>query len=387
MNAGERPLPSEVDRWGIPRWVMRLVLILVGVVVTLFAAYHILRQLRSLIVMLVFALFLSIALEPGVNYLHRRGWRRGLATGAIFLVVLVVSGLFIGLMIPLIIDQVGNFMDRLPGYIDKAGELAARWFGFEFSSEKIRQAVADAQINLADVANDVAGSVFGVGATLLATLFQLLTVGLFTFYMTAEGPKLRRAVCSLLPPERQREVLRVLDIAIEKTGGYFYSRALLALIASALAWAVFTVTGLPFALALALWMGVLSQFVPVVGTYIGGALPLLIGLFSGWQEALVVFSFIVVYQLIENYFLSPKITAHTMALHPAVAFGAVIAGATLLGVPGTLMALPVAATFQAFISTYLRRHEVVESQLTERGPEGEGKDAPKQKKNRRPAEA
>jgi predicted PurR-regulated permease PerM len=371
MHAGKRASPSEIDRWGIPRWVMRLVLILAGVVVALFAAYHILNQLRSLIVMLVFALFLSIALEPGVNYLHKKGWKRGLATGSIFLVVVVVSGLFIGLMIPLIVDQVGNFIDRLPGYIDKAGELAERWFGVEFSSERIQQALADAEINLADVANDVAGSVFGVGATLLATLFQILTIGLFTFYMTAEGPKLRRGICSLLPPERQREVLRVLDIAIEKTGGYFYSRALLALIASALAWAVFSVVGLPFALALALWMGVLSQFIPVVGTYIGGALPLLIALFEGWPEALVVLGFIVLYQVVENYFLSPKITAHTMALHPAVAFGAVIAGATLLGVPGTLMALPVAATFQAFVSTYLRRHEVIESYLTEAGPSEE----------------
>jgi predicted PurR-regulated permease PerM len=371
MNSDERASPSEIDRWGIPRWVMRLVLILAGVVVALFAAYHILNQLRSLIVMLVFALFLSIALEPGVNYLHKKGWKRGLATGSIFLVVVVVSGLFIGLMIPLIVDQVGNFIDRLPGYIDKAGELAERWFGVEFSSERIQQALADAEINLADVANDVAGSVFGVGATLLATLFQILTIGLFTFYMTAEGPKLRRGICSLLPPERQREVLRVLDIAIEKTGGYFYSRALLALIASALAWAVFSVVGLPFALALALWMGVLSQFIPVVGTYIGGALPLLIALFEGWPEALVVLGFIVLYQVVENYFLSPKITAHTMALHPAVAFGAVIAGATLLGVPGTLMALPVAATFQAFVSTYLRRHEVIESYLTEAGPSEE----------------
>ncbi len=370
-DVGKRPLPSEMDRWGIPRWVMRLVFILAGVVVTLFAAYHILRQLRSLIVMLVFAMFLSIALEPGVNYLHQKGWRRGLATGAMFLVVLVVSGLFIGLMIPLIVDQVSTFIDRLPGYIDKAGELAQRWFGFEFSSDRVREAFTDAKINLADFANDVAGSVFGFGATLLATLFQLLTIGLFTFYMTAEGPKLRRAICSLLPPEKQREVLRVLDIAIQKTGGYFYSRALLALIASALAWAVFSVINLPFALALALWMGLLSQFVPVVGTYIGGALPLLIGLFEGWQEALVVLAFIALYQVVENYFLGPKITARTMALHPAIAFGSVIAGATLLGVPGTLMALPVAATFQAFVSTILRRHEVVESYLTEEEEEEE----------------
>ena len=127
---------------------------------------------------------------------------------------------------------------------------------------------------------------------------------------------------------------------------------------------------MPFALALALWLGVLSQFVPVFGTYIGGAVPTLIALLESPGTALGVLIFVVVYQQIENYLLSPRITARTMSLHPAVSFGSAIAGGTLLGVPGTLMALPVAATVQAFISTYIHRREVVESDLTGAGLPG-----------------
>jgi predicted PurR-regulated permease PerM len=182
--------------------------------------------------------------------------------------------------------------------------------------------------------------------------------------MTADGPRLRRSVCSVLPPDRQREVLRVLDIAIEKTGGYFYSRALLAGFAATVAWATFRIIGIPFALALALWLGALSQFVPVIGTYLGGALPLLIALLESPGKGLAVFVFIVVYQQVENYLLAPRVTARTMALHPAVSFGSVIAGGTLLGAPGALMALPIAATVQAFVSTYLQRYALVESPLT-----------------------
>ena len=197
---------------------------------------------------------------------------------------------------------------------------------------------------------------------------------LFTFYMTAEGPKLRRTVCSVLPPDRQIEVLRVWDIAISKTGGYFYSRALLAGVAATISWATFTIIGVPFPLALALWLGILSQFVPVVGTYLGGALPLLIALLESAGAAIAVAIFVVVYQQLENYLLAPRITARTMSLHPAVSFGAAIAGGTLLGVPGALMALPTAATIQAFVSTYLRRHEVVASRLT-----AEERDSPEQR--------
>ena len=110
-------------------------------------------------------------------------------------------------------------------------------------------------------------------------------------------------------------------------------------------------------------MGITSQFIPTVGTYIGGALPLLVALTEGPVAAGLTLAFVLVYQQIENYVLSPRITARTMQLHPAVAFGTVIAGASILGGIGALLALPAAAIIQAIGSTYFRRHEVVSSEL------------------------
>ena len=348
----------------MPGWIPRLLWMIVAIIVGLFALLNVARRLRGLIVLLLISLFLSVALEPAVNYLASKGWKRGLATGLMFLAMVFSAGLFVSLMIPLIVDQVARFVDRLPEYIDRLSAFLAS-FGIDFSGERIQAAIDEARNDLTRFGADVAGRIFGVGQTLLATIFQLLTIGLFTFYMTADGPRMRRTVCSLLPPRRQLEVLRVWEIAIEKTGGYFYSRALLAGLSALVGWGVFMIIDLPFALALALWMGLLSQFVPVVGTYIGGALPLLIALLESPGKAIAVAIFVAVYQQVENYLLAPRITARTMSLHPAVSFGSAIAGGTLLGVPGALMALPVAATVQAFVSTYLRRHEVVESRLTE----------------------
>jgi predicted PurR-regulated permease PerM len=355
---------KQRDLRGMPPWVPRLLVTIVGIVIGLWVVLNVVRRLRGLIILLLISLFLSVALEPGVNYLAKRGWRRGLATWALFLVVLLSTGLFIGLMVPLIVDQTARFIDQLPSYIDRAAEWGQN-FGLEFSSERIDQAVRDWVADLQNFGGDVAGSIFGVGQALVTTIFQLLTIGLFTFYMTAEGPRLRRSVLSVFRPDRQREVLRVWEIAIEKTGGYFYSRALLAAFSASLGWAVFAVIDIPFALALGLWMGLLSQFVPVVGTYIGGALPLLVGLLESPTKGIVVLVWVVLYQQVENYFLAPRITARTMSLHPAVSFGSAIAGGTLLGVPGALMALPTAATVQAFVSTYIHRHEVIESELTD----------------------
>ena len=129
-------------------------------------------------------------------------------------------------------------------------------------------------------------------------------------------------------------------------------------------WLAFSIIGVPSPLALAVWMGIVSQFVPVIGTYIGGALPLLVALLNNPPHALWVIGFIVVYQQLENYLLAPRISAATMAIHPAVAFGSAIAGASIIGPVGALLALPAAAIIQAFVSSYLERHEVVESDLT-----------------------
>lgn len=369
MSTIDDPRPAGVYRGflaaraGMPQWIPHLLVMVAGLVVALFVGLAVFRALRGLIILLLISLFLATALEPAVNYLDSRGWRRGLATGAIFLAVFLAGSTLIGLMVPLIIDQALLLIDRIPGYIDDLA-IQAEKIGIEFTSDRVAAALTDFDATLQDYAADLAGSAFGVGSTLLATVFQGLTISLFTFYLVADAPRFRRVLMSALSAEHQREVLRVWEIAIEKTGGYFYSRALLAAIATLTSWIVFRLLGVPFALALALWLGLLSQFVPVVGTYIGGAVPVLIALLESPRTAVGVVIFIVIYQQIENYLLSPRITARTMSLHPAVSFGSAIAGGTLMGVPGALMALPVVATIQAFISTYLHRHEVVESALT-----------------------
>ena len=174
---------------------------------------------------------------------------------------------------------------------------------------------------------------------------------------------MRRNVCSVLRPDRQREVLRVWDLAIEKTGGYIASRAVLGIISGGAHSLAFIAIGLPSPLPLGIWVGFMSQFIPVVGTYLAGALPLLIALIDKPITGLWTFIFLVIYQQIENYIFLPRVTAHTMEIHVASAFGSVIVGAAVLGAVGALLALPAAATLQAFISSYVHRHEVDETAL------------------------
>ena len=186
----------------------------------------------------------------------------------------------------------------------------------------------------------------------------------------------------MLPPDRQQLAMRIWELATESTGGYVYSRALLASVSATATTGFLALVGVPYPFALGIWVGLVSQFVPSIGTYLAGALPVLIALFHDPVDAAWVLVFITLYQQFENLLLSPRITARTMSLHPAVAFGAVIAGGAILGPIGALLALPAAASIQALISLYVHRYEVVAGPLPGEQVPDQGKPHPPQ-----PAEA
>ena len=350
------------DREPMPPWLPRAVLLFFVGVAGVATAYWLVQRLRGLLVILLISLLVAFALEPAVNMLARRGWRRGPATALVFLAVVLIIAGFVAAISVVVVDQVSSFADEADEYGRQIEDIARDWFNTDLDVDKEIDKLTADDGPLREFAANNAGD---IAASVLGGVFQAFTVALFTFYLVADGPRLRRTICSTLRPDRQREVLRAWELAIERTGGYIYSRTLLAGLSAVVTWIALTLIGVPYALPLALWVGVVSQFVPVVGTYIAGALPVAIAALNDPVSAIWTLGFIVAYQQVENYFLAPRITARTMDLHPAVAFGTVIAGAAILGPVGALLALPVAAVAQAFISTYIQRHTVVESELTQ----------------------
>jgi len=363
----EPPVPRDGRPEGapgpsrMPPWIPRLILLIVASAFAAYAAFNLFRRLRDIIIWLIAALFLSFALEPAVNWIVKKwGWRRGAATGLVLFGLALLLLVVVASMVPLVVNQVQQLVNDVPMWLNQASVYTERWFGVELTGQRILEQVTNADQAVGRIASNLAS----VGAFMLSLLFQVLTIGLFTFYFVADGPRLRRAVCSVLPPRRQREVLDAWEIAVDKTGGFLYSRLLLAAMSAGFSFIALSLLGVPFPLPLALWMGLVSQFIPVVGTYIAAAVPLLVALLEDPWSALFFLIYVLVYQQIENYLLSPRITAQTMQLHPAIAFFAALAGGAISGVLGAFMALPAAAVIQATVSSYVRRHEVVETELT-----------------------
>ena len=163
---------------------------------------------------------------------------------------------------------------------------------------------------IAIIGSGLIGVVPGVTGSVLGIVFQALTVGLFVFYILADWPRLRATILRSLPKNQQEVTDTVITIVIDKVGGWVYSRAALAAVSAGFHFVAFLLIGLPYPFALALWVGVISQFIPTIGTYLAGVVPVFIALVSGDPlDALWVVIAITLYQQFENYRISPKITS------------------------------------------------------------------------------
>ncbi len=357
-----RPLVRGGQPWLTPGRLIALVAVLVAS----YAAVTVVVALRTVLVMLLVSFFLASAVEPAVQYLSRHGMKRNIATAVTFVgLVLVVLGV-LGAFVPLIVGQLDQLSQMIPGSVADANRLLQSLpFGIDLAVpadvERRLGSVEDVLGGeLQQVALGAAGSVVDVGATFIGVFIQVSTVMLVTYYLVADGPKARRVLAAPLPQERQRELLTIWELAVEKTGGYFYSRVLLAVVGAGATALFLFVLGVPSPLPLGIFVGVCSTFIPVVGTILGGFLPILVAGISNPIDALWVLIFLLVYQQLENLFIGPRIQARTMNVHPAVALVSVLVGATLLGAVGALLALPATAIIQALLSTYVRRHVLID---------------------------
>jgi predicted PurR-regulated permease PerM len=358
-----KPTPEGTVRpWPEPPWLRRaIVLVLVGV-----AAFQVFvwafGQLRTFLGLLFLSWLFSISIRPPVQALVRRGWRRGAATAVVLLSLLVLAIGFFAAFGTLLADQVAQLVRSLPHVVDDSVGWVNRTFHSRLQPADVIASLDLTGARIQELVRSLTPSVLGVVTSVVGVVFQAFTVLLFSYYMSAQEPALRDTVSGWFPPRQQRVISTVWAIAVDKTGGYVFSRLILALV-SAIATGVFlAVLGVPFWLPLGIWTGLVSQFIPTIGTYLAIALPALVALSVQPADALWVVVFGIAYQQIENYLLGPRITARTVNIHPAVALGSVVVGAALFGPLGALVSIPVVAAVEAVIDTYGHRYELVEAQ-------------------------
>jgi predicted PurR-regulated permease PerM len=341
----DRPRPANTFRLGV--WFS------LGVMATLLALYG-LYSIRGILVQVLVALFITVSLEPAVHWLTERGMRRGLAVTTIFVVAFGALLGFLISVIPSLIDQGRELIEDLPGYV---GELQARSGRFRELNDRF-----DLTSRLEGVISSVPGrigsGVLGFTGRLFGALFSGLTVLVFTAYFMADLPRLRNGLVRLFPAERRVRAKQVVDLVVDKVGGYMIGNIIVSIVAGVFSYLAFRLLGVPFATPLAVLVAVFD-LIPMIGATLGAVVGVLVALFTSplWPTTVLVAAFFVAYQQIENYLIVPRVLKTTVDIGAAAVLLAGLIGGTLLGLVGALMAIPVAAAFNVLLNERLAIRE------------------------------
>lgn len=320
-------------------------------------------KIDTIVLDIVVSVFIALAIEPLVIRLIRHGWKRGAASAVSLVGVSVIVVALMALFGNMFVQQVISMMQSVPAYYDQITDFVSKEFDFQLP--QMENLGSEVMKNLkTSWLTDVAGQAYNTTVGLFGFLFNLLTVLMVTYYVSAAGPRVRRSLCQWLGPSTQRRFLFAWTVVQDQISGFLFSRTILAAINATCTAIFLDVIHVPYWLPLALFCGLTSQFVPTIGTYLGGALPVIFAWASrGPTYAVIVVVFIVIYQQIENLILSPKISQRTMDLNPAIAFLCVLIFGSLFGALGAFLALPITASLQAIFRVYTKRYDLIDSPL------------------------
>ncbi len=341
----------------------RTILVVLGVGLLVFAALALFYLAFAVITWIFIAAFLASALNPAVEWLERRGLRRGFAVGLVFLAaVLGLSGLG-ALLIPPLVDQVTQFIEAVPDLIEDmtAGRGPLGFLEREYGVvDRIRDAIDEQG---AGGVLGLTGPAVGVLQGIVTGVIGIITVAFLTVFMLLEGPRTIDQLLELLPERQQARWRRVGANIYRTIGGYTSGNLLISLIAGVAALIVLLAIGSEYAVALALIVAILD-LIPLAGATIAAILVSTVVFASeGWVRGVIVVVFFVVYQQLENQVLQPVIYGRTVQLSPLTVLIAVLIGAQLAGVLGALAAIPLAGSLLAIGREVLlyRREAMIET--------------------------
>jgi predicted PurR-regulated permease PerM len=346
----------------------RTIFAILGILILVGIGLYVLWVSRHVLSWVLIALFLALALNPAVEWLQRRGVaRRGLATGIVYLVALVVIGGLAAVVVPTLVDQVNSFANKVPDYINDLTKGRGR-LGFLETKyhivERVKDAVKGGGVGRFAVG---AGAALSVTKSVVTAVVATVTIVFITLFMLLEGPMWVDRIESVFPERQQPRVRRILHEIYRTVGGYVSGNLLISVIAGVSSGIVMWIAGVPYAAALGLLVALLD-LIPLAGATIAAIAVVLVAIAaSGVTAAVIVGVFFVVYQQVENHVIQPLVYGRTVQLSPLAVLVSVLVGAQIAGVLGALAAIPVAGTIQVLLLEWRRGRIEVASRAAESG--------------------
>ena len=311
-------------------------------------------NLSTVLIYIALALFAALGLDPTVRFLERRGLSRAISVVVAILGLVVVAGLVVWMVLPVVIDQVASFVRSVPGMIqeftrsDIYATLDAQ-FGDQF-----QDLVADVQTFLTDPGNIAAigGGALQVGASIANAISGIIVVLVLTLYFVATLPSIKSGMLRLAPARDRARASDITEQITDSVGAYVMGMVVLAFCNAVLAFLLYLFLGLPFPPLMAT-VAFCITLIPLVGSVIFWIIGTSLALFTNPVAALVFALIYLVYMQIEAYVITPRVMNKAVAVPGALVVIGALAGGTLLGLLGALVAVPVAASILIIIKQVL----------------------------------
>ena len=329
-------------------------LVVVGIVALALALW----KLRVLVSLFFLGLVIAAAMRPGIEWLQARRVPRSVGLAVHYLVLAGVVALFLWLVVPRAVDQVGQALGGVPtsrNALDKATR----------NSTGIKHTVLRAlQKRLKKL--PAASSLVHASVSVTKTAFEVLIAIFFTFAVAAywifERDRARRVVLSLVAREHRKTIRDTWDLIDAKLGAFVRGQLLLIAFVGTVLSLAFWAIGVPFWLLLGIFAGVV-EIIPIVGPLTAGGVAIGVGLTDSWQIALAAGLAVLVVRLVEDYIVVPKVLGHAVGLSPLVVLVSVTAIGLLLGGIYVLLAVPIAAVLVTLVDVIVRDKDPAEEEV------------------------
>ena len=309
-------------------------------------AYLIFRGLSdvaSVLVIVGVALFIAIGLNPIIELLVSRSVPRGVAVAIVTLGFVLVVVAFIVVVIPPIAHEVNLLINNYPRY--RANLIAGRGWAGRLTHKLHLTGYLDGK---SKVKLPVASGLLGAGKFLLSATVATVSIVALTIYFLIALPGVKRLWLSLIARSRRERVGLLTDEVFSRVGGYMLGNLLTSVISAVGTYIWLVIFGVPYALLLALVVGVFD-LIPMVGSTIAGVIVSLVALSKGLPIGIATACFYIAYRFLEDYLLNPRVMKHTVKVTPGLTIIATLIGGSLLGLIGALIAVPIAATIQLLL--------------------------------------
>ncbi|GHF06361.1 AI-2E family transporter [Pseudolysinimonas yzui] len=303
------------------------------------------------------ALFLALGVDPLVSWLEKHGWKRAVAILVVLAGILAIVAGFVLAIIPVIADQVSNLIERAPGIFDELVNQRALEIWWDETLPWLP--FSEVLTNITEFFNDnlatITGGVLATAVNIFSGAFGAVIVLILMLYFVASLASIKRGLYQLVPATKRETFIDIAEQIMTAVGRYVVGQVAMGLTNGILSIIFLTVLGwilgdpIEYAVLLA-FLAFLFSLVPLVGTITGSIIiTLAVWAFDGWPAVLIVGIWYLVYMQVEAYVISPNVMNRAVKVPGVVVVVAALAGGTLLGILGALIAIPVAAAILLII--------------------------------------